>query len=42
MKEEGHVIVEEKEEVDLYGQGYEDAMKQLKDIFFNNKDGGIG
>lgn len=45
MKSEGNIIVEEQapvQESDLYNQGFEDAMNQLREIFMNNKDGGIG
>lgn len=45
MKSEGKIIEEEQEPVqesDLYNQGFEDAMNQLREIFMNNKDGGIG
>lgn len=45
MKSEGKIIEEEQESVqesDLYNQGFEDAMNQFREIFMNNKDGGIG
>ena len=45
MKNEGKIIEEEQESVqesDLYNQGFEDAMNQFREIFMNNKDGGIG
>lgn len=45
MKSEGKIIEEEQkpvQESDLYNQGFEDAMNQLREIFMNNKDGGIG